>query len=64
MKGRLSDEIIDLVETCAKAGQLQDIMENIRQLDEISNEPMEIIIENGQLHMKMPESTHKQVQMA
>ena len=64
LKGRLSDEIIDLVETCAKAGQLQDIMENIRQLDEISNEPMEIIIENGQLHMKMPESTQKQVQMA
>ena len=64
LKGRLSDEIIDLVETCAEAGQLQDIIENIRQLDEISNEPAELVVDNGQVYMKTPENTQEQGQTA
>lgn len=64
LKGRLSDEIIDLVETCAAAGQLQDIMENIQQLDEISNEPMELIFENGHVYMKTPMDIQEQGQTA
>ena len=64
LKGRLSDEIIDLVETCAEAGQLQDIIENIRHLDEISNEPAELVVDNGQVYMKTPENTQEQGQTA
>lgn len=60
LKDKLSEEIIDLVETCAKVGQLQDTMDSIYQLDEISNEPMELIIDRGQLHMKMPEKNQSQ----
>lgn len=54
LKDKLVDEVWDLVEICAKTGQLQDVIENIRQLDEISNEPMELIVNRGQFFMKTP----------
>lgn len=62
LKDKLVEEVMDLVETCAEVGQLQDVMENIRQLDKISNEPMELIVDKGQLFMKIPGEAQGQTQ--